>query len=245
MPRVNKGENNGGLAIAEQPDELIEDLETTEATDEVANDSAEPVAEDKPKSLGPPEGPVIEYREDPTTARIAALAQEAKDYEDAETDYKEKAKAAKACKEKAIAEMRRLGEKYGQPTMFDGQQSDQSIAACPPPFGADEGGVAVMEKADPEPWRSVSVQVLVDDYSLPKRTFDALVDAGLDTIGKIADYTSRGKLLIDIKGISNAGVENIEQAMSDFWAVYLVESTPPDDTPFEPEDEDEDDDSEE
>lgn len=239
MARRKKGD--GGVAVAELEDELQADTEATEEATVEATEEPETAHEEA-------EAPkvIIEYRDDPAWEEIHELSDIADENERKWSDLDKKAKQAKKAWEASVEDLQQAIRNHKKPfPLLDNKpkQDDQSLAACPPPFGADEGGTAAMEKADPEPWRSVSVQVLVDDYSLPKRTFDALVDAGLDTIGKIADYTSRGKLLIDIKGISNAGVENIEQAMSDFWAVYLVESTPPDDTPFEPEDEDEDDDS--
>ncbi len=258
MPRSRKGETNGGLALAEVNEEDIAEVDTaaneTEGDVEAGQES-EPevtaeVSLEPAKTLAPPTGPAIEYRDDPTTARIAELAQEAKDYEDAENDYKEKAKAAKANKEKAISEMRRLGLKYNQPTMFDRSPSEDSISACPPPFGAEEGGTAVMEKPKAEDWRNRSVMVLVENHGLPGRTADALIDAGLETLGKVADYTSRGKLLTGIKGVSQAGFEKYLEADTEFWVAYKLEQHDPDDPandePFDPENESQDDtDSEE
>lgn len=250
---ARRSKDDGATVVLHDPNEVSEAVQESAVNeiqeiplelelDRMADDGAPPKAETTPNV-------VIEYRDSASTKRMAELAQEAEDFERDEKEYKEAAKAAKASKEKAIAEMRRIGVKYNEPTMFDGLVGDGSSKsarlAASPPAPALEASTAVMDapaKSD-EAWREVSVEVLAEEHGLPKRTVDALIDAGLTTIGKVADYTNKGKLLIDLKGISDAGAEKIFDAMTEFWAANLVESAQPE-ADDESEDEDEDEDEE-
>lgn len=64
------------------------------------------------------------------------------------------------------------------------------------------------------PWRKVKIDTLFD----PTRTVcKALADAGIETVGQLADYTGAGKLLGDLAGLGPKKVEEIEARMVEFW----------------------------
>lgn len=70
-----------------------------------------------------------------------------------------------------------------------------------------------------EEWRETLIAVL----ALPPAIVDSLASAGIDTIGKLADYTKPNdsgycKKLTDIDGIGPGKAEKIEQSLEEFWA---------------------------
>ena len=82
----------------------------------------------------------------------------------------------------------------------------------------DGGGVkAAPEPAEPEEWRSVTLAELTK-HGLSRPIAAKLEEAGLATLGAIADWSKSGKLFTDIAGIGNAGAEKIDDAMAAFWA---------------------------
>src|SRR5262245_24639682 len=64
-----------------------------------------------------------------------------------------------------------------------------------------------------EQWRAHPVTEL----GLPDFVATLLQEAGLDTVGQIADWTSAGKLLTDIPNVGEKKAEAIEQALERFW----------------------------
>jgi hypothetical protein len=63
-------------------------------------------------------------------------------------------------------------------------------------------------------WRSTALS----EIGLSGKLLESLEDAGLKTMGLLADYTAAGKLLTDIAGIGKGKAEKIEQACEGFWA---------------------------
>jgi hypothetical protein len=81
-------------------------------------------------------------------------------------------------------------------------------------------------KADEdEAWREATL----DDLGIKGALADKLVDAELDTLGKISDYTSAGKQITDIKGIGPEKSEFISDACADYFAKHPVATKQPDD----------------
>ena len=64
-----------------------------------------------------------------------------------------------------------------------------------------------------ESWRSAPIS----DLGLTGKLPESLEDAGIRTIGDLADYTAAGKLLTDISGIGQGKAEKIEKACEEFW----------------------------
>lgn len=69
-------------------------------------------------------------------------------------------------------------------------------------------------KAD-GPWAAVNLDTLFDPS---KRIRKALSDAGLNTVGQLADYSASERRLGDIKGIGEAAAQEIEDRLLDFYA---------------------------
>lgn len=82
------------------------------------------------------------------------------------------------------------------------------------PFGSDEPEATPSTPATDESWREVHVSTLDLDSGIEK----ALIEADLETIGKIADWTAGGNhQLIDIPGIGEAKAKKIDDAIDAFW----------------------------
>lgn len=63
-------------------------------------------------------------------------------------------------------------------------------------------------------WRETSLDELFD----PAKTLrKALAEAGLDTVGQLADYSATEKRLTDIPGIGPGKAQEIEDRMMSFW----------------------------
>jgi hypothetical protein len=88
-----------------------------------------------------------------------------------------------------------------------------------------------------EEWRDKTPE----DAGITGKLLEKLIEAGLDTIGKLADYSADGSLLIDLTGIGPAKAEQIENLMADYWAAH-PEYCQDGETTVEAADEDEDDD---
>lgn len=69
-------------------------------------------------------------------------------------------------------------------------------------------------KAD-GPWKDTNLDLLFDPA---KRIRKALAEAGLNTVGQLADYSATEKRLSDIKGIGEAAAQEIEDRLLDYWA---------------------------
>lgn len=102
---------------------------------------------------------------------------------------------------------------------------DAGLNQPPLPFAAaDENAGGSPEPAKPapvkkKPWRSVTIEELGIGY-------DSLREAGISTLGRLADFTAANKKLIDLKGVGQSKVEKIEKAVEKYWA----ENPPEDDS---------------
>lgn len=63
------------------------------------------------------------------------------------------------------------------------------------------------------PWRDFPISHL----QLAEGITKSLTEAGIETVGAMADYSSGGKALTDIKGIGPGKAEQIENRMTEFW----------------------------
>lgn len=75
-------------------------------------------------------------------------------------------------------------------------------------------GMKEVAVSDADSWKSVRL----DTFGLSQALLTKLADAGLETMGQVADYSSAGKKLVDIKGIGAGAATKIEKAMDVFWA---------------------------
>lgn len=67
-----------------------------------------------------------------------------------------------------------------------------------------------------EAWRGAPI----GELELPLKLCNALADAGLGTLGALADYTAAEKRLTDIKGVGQAAAEKIEKKLDQWWEKY-------------------------
>lgn len=65
-----------------------------------------------------------------------------------------------------------------------------------------------------EPWREVNLDKIFDPE---KRIRKSLSEAGINTVGQLADYTSADKQLTDITGIGEKAADEIDEALVDFY----------------------------
>lgn len=114
---------------------------------------------------------------------------------------KDAAKSAKAALEEAQSELNELIEDGPNPQRKLGFEDDTT----------SEGDDA---------WRDFA---LCEKTDLPDSILKALKAAEIETVGQLTDYTSADKRLIDIKGIGQAKVEQIEEAMVKFWEEHAVD----------------------
>lgn len=124
-----------------------------------------------------------------------------------------KHKVAKASYESAVAQMLRI---------VDDERNPELPFSDPPSAG----------EQSPDAWKSVSLREV---RGLGEGELAALAEAGIETIGKMSEYTSQHRLT-DIKGIGDAKAEKIENAMAEYWNEHPIP---------EPEDEDDDEDGDE
>lgn len=80
-----------------------------------------------------------------------------------------------------------------------------------PPLKGKKGG----DLAVSGPWRNVSLDELFDPEKTARK---ALANAGIDTVGQLADYTASGKPLTKIDGIGEGKATEISKRMEEFWA---------------------------
>lgn len=76
------------------------------------------------------------------------------------------------------------------------------------PFPTDEPSAAPVED-----WRATTLA----DLEITGKLAESLVEAGLTTLGAIADYTAADKRLTDIDGVGPAKAEKIEAACEDWF----------------------------
>lgn len=75
------------------------------------------------------------------------------------------------------------------------------------------------QQAGDEQWRATDLGAL----GLTSRISKALCEAGIDTLGKLADYTASEKQLTDIEGIGAKAAEDIDAATAAFWASRVTD----------------------
>ena len=162
-------------------------------------------------------GPVevkVEYRDDPAWEMLHELSAKADLLEANYQHLNEDTKRAKKAWETALDDIQAVIRSHRKPMpLFDKPQESAKDADVPPG----------------DAWRDISVEVLRDDHGLTPKATDALVKAGLTTLGKVADYCASGKLLTDLDGMTDAGFELYLEADGDFWKMYRLESTRADD----------------
>ncbi|MEM7227284.1 MAG: hypothetical protein AAF432_00570 [Planctomycetota bacterium] len=92
-------------------------------------------------------------------------------------------------------------------TIDDQDQMKLSFTASPSSDG---------EKPEADAWRNVEIS----DLKLGTKNEKALRDAELDTLGKLADFTSTGKRFDSVTGVGSVGADDIDEALTQWWAAH-------------------------
>lgn len=128
-------------------------------------------------------------------------------------EWQEKAEAAKAAKKRWEAHQEStqrfiagLDETF---PLFDGAERKAPPAPAEP--------VVSDPAPSPEPWRAVPTADL-GRFDLSPKIVEKLTEAGLSTIGQLADWSASEKRLTDIPGVGASTATKIEEALDRFWA---------------------------
>lgn len=87
-------------------------------------------------------------------------------------------------------------------------------ASCPQQSESESESEHVSQGKGQGDWRDVPVTVL----GLPAGIVQSMVEGGLSTVGKVADYTSAGNELTELKNIGQGKAGKIADALTAFWA---------------------------
>jgi len=79
----------------------------------------------------------------------------------------------------------------------------------------------LLDSAEPEDWRRVRLDSM--EPAAKPSVLAKLKDAGIETVGQLADYTREHDLL-DIPGIGGASKEEIEAVLDPFWKQHGEEA---------------------
>ena len=152
-----------------------------------------------------------------------ACAEAESAWEEAKAD----AKAKKEVFEVEVGKLRSLVRALNSPPMplfehaaAEREQESEQEASDSQEQDAEYSPVASASGPGPDDddsWRSVPLTEALQGCS--EKVLNSLHEAGLDTVGDLADYTVDGKReLTDISGIGAAKTARIEEAMVEFWA---------------------------
>jgi len=141
--------------------------------------------------------------------------------DDAKAVVKRKTKAFDE-KVAALREAIRIGPERGLPLFSsantDNREVSESFASVNGDSASADATASTPENvpADDDSWKSVTL----DQLGLTGKLHESLTEAGLTTMGAIADWSSSGKLLTDVPGIGEAKAAKIEEATARYWAEH-------------------------
>jgi hypothetical protein len=142
--------------------------------------------------------------------KLRRIAEAERQVQDARADHAEAAEEAKRLKkrlENRQEDLENLIQLLTAPPesmpLFDGPGGD---------------GDEALPEVPTDGWRSWPLRFLDEFSPLDPKALDALVNAGITTLGDLADYTAAGKELAKVKGMTAARIESIRSACEAFWA---------------------------
>lgn len=195
-----------------QENEAVESAEMSESTETQANESSD-VANDATSESAESNGESPKPDKPAPLTRLQRLELHQQRILDANACVKEAdfewtaAKAAaKECKETyddCVNHLRRVIEE-------DPDQYELPFPNDDTPAVSGESGEVPKED---ETWRATTLEQL----GISGKLAEHLTEAGLTTLGAVADYTSQDKRLTDIPGIGAANEDKIANAMADYW----------------------------
>ena len=134
------------------------------------------------------------------------------EYEDAAAEAKSRKKSLEAAQDQLSDLIARGPETM---PLFDG-----------PKPAAKPGPKPKKAAAPDEVWRAD----IIPDLDLAPSIVEKLAEAGLHTIGDLADWSAGGRLLQDIDGIGEAAAVKIDDAMTKYWSARSTTSVVDDET---------------
>ena len=189
--------------------------------------------ESKAETEGEPEGELVDAKFtispdetpklDPRAEMARQIGELQKEVADQAVEVARRVSGAKSAKKEfdgLVEELRDLESRFergdyglcfdpaksaGDPVAGDGIAAGNNGAPLP--------GQKFLPLKEDESWRSAPISELGLTGKLP----ESLEDAGIKTMGDLADYTAAGKLLTDITGIGQGKAEKIEKACEEFW----------------------------
>lgn len=160
-------------------------------------------------------------------SKITLLELEIETCDDELSDLKEQFKQAKKRHEVAIGKLRAAIKNKNQPELpFGSDDEEDAPPAGVPAAAAEAAGEPVKttteasdtlggdrDPSSPDAWRNDPIDILQLTPALTTK----LKEAGLGTVGALADYTSAGKSLKDIKGLGDGATAKIDGALEMYW----------------------------
>lgn len=184
--------------------------ETTETTDE------EPPATTRAEPTTTQEPPATSTFEHDLLVQIRDQESRVSTAEYSLNRAKEEVKECREAFDGEVATMRRLiRQREEKHPLFDSQpvtvaevvKVDESEQAAP---------ATTTRNPDDNSWRDEPIENL----NIPETLVGKLMQAGIEDIGGLADWSSSGKRLIDIAGVGAAKATKIEEAMDEFWKTW-------------------------
>lgn len=162
------------------------------------DDEPEPIEPATP-AAEPDAAPVVDEPspDAKTLSRIIALNQTIKDRKDDYRNAKEVASDARKAVESAQLDLE----------MFITSNEFPLLDNAPSRFPSDGS----------EAWRSTPVSILTSAHGLAAPVMLKLEQSGLDTLGKLADWTTDRKDFTDIPGVGETKAEMIRNALDGYW----------------------------
>jgi predicted flap endonuclease-1-like 5' DNA nuclease len=150
-------------------------------------------------------------------AEIVKLNEEVTELQVVSDDKAKEAKAAKNRLENAqrdlnkfIADLSADRPLFDRPKPTAAEAADHANADTP-------AGPTPPPQADADAWRRETIASL-GNFGLHPKIIEKINEAGILTIGALAEWTAAGNRLIDIDGIGDGKAAKIDDALEKFWA---------------------------
>lgn len=134
-------------------------------------------------------------------------------------DLKQQAKEAKEHLEGCVIKLRALCREARQEQEREKDGGYPLLSGSATATAGEPGPQAdALTITDDDSWRSVTLDYL----DIPARIVQSLLEATINTLGDLADFTTSGKKLTEIKGIGKAAAEKITEAAEDYHRERLA-----------------------
>lgn len=202
-----------GLKLAETGDETTGQDGAAEAETPAESGATEATPTEDPRAVDPfcetAPKPTPTQREADILRMEEEMFDQLRHWEEVDAEWTEAHREAADLKKRAEKEQAKLNR-----MVRDLERAKRGDYTPSLPFDTAPSEDAPAPEVADESWRETSLEAL----GLTGKLAETLTEAGLSTLGKIADYTQSGKLLIDIAGIGPGKSDKIEEACAAYWA---------------------------